>query len=130
MLFEVFIPARERDGFDETLTIEADNWMIALKSGLRRIGEDDMDLRSLMCDIKEDNSVYVTDAITRRVFILRELDARADETIALRKIREQSEERAARAAAAARAAEAPAAASRREAASRGQRPAGGTREAS
>ena len=33
MLFEVHIPTSEDEGYDETLTVDAQNWMAALKSG-------------------------------------------------------------------------------------------------
>lgn len=75
MLYEVFIPSLEKDGYDVTITVEANNWMTALKSGLERTGEADADIRGVMCDIKDDNSIHVTDAATRRVFVLKELDA-------------------------------------------------------
>ena len=71
MFFEVFIPA-QTDGFDVTITVEAENWMLALKSGLERTGEGG-DIRNVMCDIKDDNTIHVTDASTRRVFVLREM---------------------------------------------------------
>jgi hypothetical protein len=53
--------------------------MSALKSGLARTGEPDADIRGVMCDIKDDNSIHVTDALTRRIFILREIDPEVDE---------------------------------------------------
>lgn len=71
MVYEVFIPAASEDGFDVTLRVEAGNWTQALKSGLDRIGE--AMVRNVMCDIKSDNSIHVTDATTRRVFVIREL---------------------------------------------------------
>lgn len=74
MFYEVFIPAKPNDdGFDTTITVEADNWMSALKSGLERTGQGS-DIRNVMCDIKDDNSIHVTDATTRRVFVLKEVD--------------------------------------------------------
>jgi hypothetical protein len=73
MFYEVFIPGGEPDGYDLTITVEADNWMMALKSGLQRTGEGSPDIRNVMCDIKEDNTIHVTDALTRRVFVLKEL---------------------------------------------------------
>jgi hypothetical protein len=73
MFYEVFIPSPDPNGFDVTITVEATNWMVALKSGLQRTGEPNADIRNVMCDIKEDNSIHVTDALTRRVFVLREL---------------------------------------------------------
>lgn len=79
MLYEVFIPTVEKDGYDVTITVEANNWMTALKSGLGRTGEPDADIRGVMCDIKDDNTIHVTDATTRRVFVLKELDAEVEE---------------------------------------------------
>ena len=79
MLYEVFIPSVEKEGYDVTITVEANNWMTALKSGLERTGEPNADIRGVMCDIKDDNSIHVTDAATRRVFILRELEPEDEE---------------------------------------------------
>lgn len=73
MFYEVFIPAGDADGYDLTITVEADNWMMALKSGLHRTGEGSPDIRNVMCDIKDDNTIHVTDALTRRIFVLKEL---------------------------------------------------------
>ncbi len=72
MFYEVFIPSNDSDGFDVTITVEADNWMTALRSGLERTGEGADAIRNVMCDIKDDNSIHVTDATTRRVFVLKE----------------------------------------------------------
>ena len=94
MLFEVHIPTQETDGYDETLTVDAENWMAALKSGLERTGEPDADMRGIMCDIKDDNSIHVTDTRNRRVFVLKELDAEADEEVqALRQEAAQAHQR-------------------------------------
>lgn len=81
MHYEVFIPSTDSDGFDTTITVEALNWMAALKSGLERIGEGSDVMKNVMCDIKSDNSIHVTDATSRRVFVLREvsIDSLADE---------------------------------------------------
>ncbi len=73
MYFEVFIPAADSQGYDVNMTVEADNWMMALKSGLARTGETDELIRNVMCDIKDDNTIHVTDATSRRVFVLREI---------------------------------------------------------
>lgn len=72
MLYEVFIPSLEEDGFDVTVRVEAENWTNALKTGLDRTGE--AMVRNVMCDIKSDNTIHVTDATSRRVFVIREVD--------------------------------------------------------
>ncbi|RAL20568.1 hypothetical protein DL240_16150 [Lujinxingia litoralis] len=75
MQYEVFIPAAEEEGFDVTITVEASNWTQALKTGLERLGEGMV--RNVMCDIKSDNSIHVTDATSHRVFIIKELEGAA-----------------------------------------------------
>lgn len=77
MQYEVFIPAAEQDGFDVSIKVEAGNWTQALKTGLERLGEGMV--RNVMCDIKSDNSIHVTDATSQRVFIIRELEADGSE---------------------------------------------------
>jgi hypothetical protein len=81
MYYEVYIPSEDEDGFDTTITVEAENWMSALKSGLERTGEGADAVRNVMCDIKDDNSIHVTDATTQRVFVLEELGEDAPEDI-------------------------------------------------
>jgi hypothetical protein len=81
MYYEVYIPSEDEDGFDTTITVEAENWMSALKSGLERTGEGADAVRNVMCDIKDDNSIHVTDATTQRVFVLEELGEEAPEDI-------------------------------------------------
>ncbi len=76
-LFEVFIPGKESGMPNVTLTVDAQNWIGALRSGLKSIGEGQDAIANVMCDIKEDNSIHVTDVATRRVFRLRELPAKA-----------------------------------------------------
>lgn len=73
MYYEVYIPAPDADGYDVTITVDAENWMSALKSGLERTGEGAEAVRNVMCDIKDDNTIHVTDATTQRVFVLEEL---------------------------------------------------------
>ncbi|GEM_PF-314203 len=73
MFYEVFIPAKDSEDFDITITVEAGNWMVALKSGLTRTGQLGEGIRNVMCDIKDDNSIHVTDGTSRRVFVLKEV---------------------------------------------------------
>lgn len=76
-LFEVFIPGKEPGMPNVTLTVDAQNWIGALRSGLKSIGEGQEAIANVMCDIKDDNSIHVTDVATRRVFRLREVPAKA-----------------------------------------------------
>lgn len=65
--FEVFIPASSEMP-NVTLRVEADNWIAALKSGMAKLGEQGLSIASLMCDVKDDNSIHVTDPKSGRVF--------------------------------------------------------------
>jgi hypothetical protein len=71
--FEVFIPSLEAGAPGITLTLEAPNWIGALRTGLQNIGEGQASISNVMCDIKEDNSIHVTDVASHRVFRLREV---------------------------------------------------------
>lgn len=68
--FEVYIPAKDASAKNLTLTVEGQNWMDALRTGLGRIGEGPVS--NIMCDIQQDNSIHVTDVNTQRVFRLQE----------------------------------------------------------
>ncbi|MBM4281036.1 MAG: GAF domain-containing protein [Deltaproteobacteria bacterium] len=71
--FEVFIPAKAAGLPSVTLTVEAPNWIGALRTGLSNLGEGQEAIANVMCDIKEDNSIHVTDVASARVFRLREV---------------------------------------------------------
>lgn len=73
MQFEVFIPSDDPDGFDVTIRVESQNWMQALKSGLQETYGGAQPVRNVMCDIKEDGVVRVTDLESHRVFRIRPL---------------------------------------------------------
>lgn len=77
--FEVFIPASAQMPNHVTLTIEGQNWMDALRTGLANIGQGP--ISNIMCDIQPDNSIHVTDTSTRRVFRLRETVAPAPRAV-------------------------------------------------
>jgi putative methionine-R-sulfoxide reductase with GAF domain len=70
---------------DMRLRLEAESWIDALKAGLAKVGEGGAAAENVLCDIKPDNSIHVTDAASGRVFQIRELaehdaDAAATET--------------------------------------------------
>jgi hypothetical protein len=73
MYYKVFIPSKESEGYDVTITVDADNWMSALSKGLERTGEGSDAVRNVMCDIKDDDTFHVTDASSERVFVLEEI---------------------------------------------------------
>jgi hypothetical protein len=73
--FEVFIPSLNAGVPGVTLTLEAPNWIGALRTGLHTIGEGQASISNVMCDIREDKSIHVTDVASHRVFRLREVAA-------------------------------------------------------
>lgn len=71
--YEVFIPAKDQDSLNVTITVEAPNWIGALRAGLAKIGEGQEAIANIMCDIKPDNSIHVTDTVSGRLFRLHEV---------------------------------------------------------
>lgn len=85
--FEVYIPAVEPGGFNLTLKVGADNWMAALKAGMQKIGEQGAVSQNVMVDIQDDNSIHVTEALSGRVFRIREL---SDDEVKKASVKRQS----------------------------------------
>jgi len=73
--FEVYIPAASDADMNVTLTVDAQNWLGALRTGLVNLGEDPQVITNIMCDIQSDNSIHVTDLVSGRVFRLVEVGA-------------------------------------------------------
>jgi len=66
--YEVFVPAAPpKVPMDLTLRLEADHWLGALKTGLKRLGQPHM-ANNVLCDIQADGSIHVTDPDSHRVF--------------------------------------------------------------
>ncbi len=74
MKWEIFIPPQDEKSMQTTLTVEAGNWLSALTSGLKQVGEQGEVASNLLCDVRGDGSLHVTDYKTRRVFQIRCLD--------------------------------------------------------
>ncbi|MBM4372504.1 MAG: hypothetical protein FJ098_12665 [Deltaproteobacteria bacterium] len=71
--YSIFVPARKDSGMpDITITVEASNWLVALKEGLRKVGEQGDNLSNILCETSDDGSMRVADPRTKRVFIIRE----------------------------------------------------------
>src|SRR5260221_13931925 len=78
--FEVFLPAAPPAlPGDVTLRVEAENWLAALKAGLQKMGAGTM-ATNILCDIKDDNSIHVTDPNAGRVFRIKEFDPSVEAT--------------------------------------------------
>ena len=73
MYWEVMLPGDKQGKLGTSFTIEADNWFSALRNGLTKHGMDGQTISNLTCDIKPDKSVYVTDFVTRKVYMLKPL---------------------------------------------------------
>ncbi|HET9595625.1 MAG TPA: GAF domain-containing protein, partial [Anaeromyxobacteraceae bacterium] len=77
MRFEVLIPASPPDQpFDVTLRVESDTWLAALKAGVSKICGADL-APNVLCDVRDDATIDVTDPRTGRVFRISELPAAA-----------------------------------------------------
>jgi len=72
--YEVFIPKSAKLPMDMRLRLEADSWIEALKAGLAKVGEGSAAIENVLCDIKDDFSIHVTDATTGRVFQIVEIE--------------------------------------------------------
>lgn len=73
MKWEVFIPPKDTGSMQTTVTVEAKNWLSALNTGLKQLGEQGDMAANLLCDVRDDGSIHVTDYKTKRVFQIRSL---------------------------------------------------------
>lgn len=71
--YEILIPRSSRIPKTMQLRIEADTWTEALRQGRMKAGETGDISQNMLCDVKDDNSIHVTDAGTGRVFRIVEL---------------------------------------------------------
>ncbi|MCK6508973.1 hypothetical protein L6R29_03260, partial [Myxococcota bacterium] len=70
MQFEVQVPQPHHPGEFRKLVIEAPNWLLALRNGLKQVG-DDNNVRNITCDIMDDEQIRVTDTKTGRIYEVR-----------------------------------------------------------
>jgi len=92
--YRILVPARKGSEMpDITINVEASNWLVALKESLKKIGEQGDNLSNILCETAEDGSMRVADPTTKRVFIIKEVEAEAAEPDEDRLMRE-AEERA------------------------------------
>jgi len=71
MYWQVIIPDGGNDNLSKSITIEAENWFSALRSGLNKHGVDGIIVSNLSCNINPDESVTVSDFVARRVYQLK-----------------------------------------------------------
>jgi hypothetical protein len=72
--YRVFVPSRKGSGKpDLTISIEASNWLVALKASLNQLGEQGDNLSNILCETAEDGTLRVADPDSRRVFLIQEL---------------------------------------------------------
>lgn len=70
--FEVLVPMPE-SGKEVVVREEGPNWFCALESALSGLGMADS-MKNIVCDVKEDGTINITDAASGRKFLIRELD--------------------------------------------------------
>lgn len=71
--YEVLVPME--DGVKEVVVREeGPNWFSALESALSGLGMADS-MKNIICDVKEDGTINVTDAVSGRKFLVREFDS-------------------------------------------------------
>ncbi len=79
--YRIFVPARKGSEMpDITINVEASNWLVALKEGLKKIGEQGDSLSNILCETAEDGSMRVADPATKRVFVIKEVEAAGEES--------------------------------------------------
>lgn len=69
--FEVLVPLA--DSKEVVVREEGPNWFCALESALSGLGMADS-MKNVICDVKEDGTIHVTDTASGRKFLVRELD--------------------------------------------------------
>ncbi|MBN2498760.1 MAG: hypothetical protein JXR96_29485, partial [Deltaproteobacteria bacterium] len=81
--FEIWMPKSPKVPMDLRLRLEAESWIDALRTGLAKAGEGGPAAENVLCDIKEDNSIHVTDTASGRVFRIMEIeiDATAEQVV-------------------------------------------------
>ena len=91
--YRIFVPAKKGSEMpDITINVEASNWLVALKVGLKKIGEQGDSLSNILCETGEDGSMRVADPTTKRVFIIKEVEA--EEGSDADRLMQEAEERA------------------------------------
>ncbi len=97
--YEVFIPAKPgTDGQSTTVEVEASSWLLALRSGMKEIGEQGDSLASIMCENRPDGTVVVKDPTSRRMFRIKECAEDAGAKVTSEQIAQQREQEEAEAA--------------------------------
>jgi hypothetical protein len=75
MHWQLTIPLDSPGKSSDAVTVEADNWFTAFKEGLKKHGIDSALVSSLSCAVQPDKSVKIKDFVSRRVYVLRPMDA-------------------------------------------------------
>jgi hypothetical protein len=80
MYWQLTIPENDPEKLSASITVQADNWLSALKEGLQKHGVDSKLVTNLSCRVQPDQSVMITDFITGRTYTLKSLDPSARAT--------------------------------------------------
>ena len=99
--YNVFVPAKKGSEMpDMTIKVEASNWLVELKESLRQIGDGHEGLSNIVCETAPDGSLRVADPGSKRVFLIKQAEAKDDDLMAAEADRRAAESRAAAEAAA------------------------------
>jgi hypothetical protein len=78
MRFELTIPPNNAHGESAILAVEAPNWLNALQEALSRVGEEQIPRGKAVCEIKDDGSIVVRNAVDGRQFHIRPTETTAE----------------------------------------------------
>ncbi len=93
-LYEVFIPAKPgTDDMSITVRVEASSWLLALRSGMKQIGEQGDALSSIMVENRPDGTVIVKDPGSRRQFRINEITGEDADKLSEESAKREEEDR-------------------------------------
>lgn len=91
--YEVFIPAKPgTDGESVFVEVEASSWLLALRSGMQKVGEQGDSLASVMCENHPDGTIVVKDPSSRRMFRIKQINGDLSEADCCKAEKKQQEE--------------------------------------
>jgi putative methionine-R-sulfoxide reductase with GAF domain len=74
MKWEVSVVPKVAGASGSSFTVNADNWMEALKQGFDRVGGKDYKIKIISCQIQEDHTVCIHDLTTQSVFYVKSVE--------------------------------------------------------
>ena len=84
MYWEVLIPGDDQGTLAKSVTVEADTWFAALREGMAKGGAKGSLLSNLSCQIKPDKSVHISDIISQKTYVLRQVEGPKKRSVSTR----------------------------------------------